>query len=240
MLRHLRHLSATAALLFIGVTARAAQAEQVRDPAKTWPAPSASKRGWFGLTLGAATLKLEAQRGSAQPSADAEGQASGGGSYGLFYEKQLWGPLGARGLFRRTGWETALSAASGDGGRAVYDFGAAPVLVFAARGGRGGISSFLFAPVSFSLSNAPARGERSVVLEKMDLGTGYRVGLGLGLVFRFPSSRLGMVLEAEGALQSIRHVRTYRRADGVGLATQLPIRYDMQWVGFTIGLAIFP
>jgi hypothetical protein len=220
--------------------ARDVQAEQGDDAARTWPAPSASKRGWFGLTLGAATVKVEAQRGSAPPSADAEGEVSGGGSFALLYEKQLWGPLGARGFSRRTGWETALSQATGDGSRAVYDFGAAPVLAFAGRGGRRGISWFVYAPLSFSLSHAPARGERSMVLESMDLGTGYRVGLGVGTVFRFPSSKLGMVLEAEGALQSVSHVRSYRRADGAGGSTQLPIEYEMEWVVATIGLAFFP
>jgi hypothetical protein len=201
-------------------------------------APSASELGWFGASVGAAGLmKLETQLGSAAAEVGIEGEAEGGGSYALHYEKQLFGWLGARGFMRRAGWATALAEATGDGDRVLYDLGVAPVLSFGPEAARGHLSLFSFVSVSYSWSSAPARGERTVVLESMDVGTGYRIGWGLGMLLRL-SARVGMVIEAEGARQRVDHVRHYMGLDGA--ETQLPIRYDLDWLGLSVGLAIFP
>lgn len=200
-------------------------------------APSAAELGWFGASLGATSvMKLETQLGSGAPEVGAEGEVEGGGSYALHYEKQLIRWLGARGFVRRAGWVTALAEASGDGDRILYDLGVAPVLSFGPDS-RGRVSLFAFAPVSYSWSSAPARGERAVVLESMDVGTGYRLGFGLGILLRF-SARLGMVLEGEIATQRVDHVRRYRGVDGA--EARLPIGYDLDWLGLSLGLAFFP
>ncbi|HYJ08186.1 MAG TPA: hypothetical protein VEX18_04240 [Polyangiaceae bacterium] len=216
----------------------AAAATEVDEPTReTVAAPSAAELGWFGASVGVASvMKLETELGSAAPEAGAEGEVEGGGSYALHYEKQLYRWLGARGFMRRAGWATALAEASGDGDRILYDLGAAPVLSFAPDK-RGRVSLFAFAPISFSWSSAPARGERTVVLESMDVGTGYRVGFGLGILLRF-SARLGMVLEAEVATQRVDHVRRYRGLDGA--EARLPIGYALDWFGLSLGLAFFP
>jgi hypothetical protein len=99
------------------------------------------------------------------------------------------------------------------------------------------VSLFAFVPISYSWSSAPARGQRTVVFESMDVGTGYRVGFGLGLLLRF-SATVGMVIEAEGARQHVDHVRRYMGLDGA--EAQLPIRYHLDWFGLSVGLALFP
>jgi hypothetical protein len=200
-------------------------------------APSAAELGWFGASLGVASVTtLDTRLGSAAPQGGAEGEAEGGGSYALHYEKQLFRWLGARGFARRAGWTTALAEANGDGDRVLYDLGVAPVLSLGPDA-RGRVSLFAFAPVSYSWSSAPARGERAVVLESMDVGTGYRFGFGLGILLRF-SERLGMVIEAEIATQRVDHVRRYRGMDGA--EARLPIGYDLDWLGLSLGLAFFP
>jgi hypothetical protein len=237
----LKRSAVALALLYASAVPRGAGAmtsAELRERDASLPPPAASELGWFGLSVGAASLmKLETQLGSAEPSPTAEGRFSGGGTYALHYEKQLFHWLGARGFMRRVGWETDLSEAAGDGDRVLYDLGAAPVLSFGPRVARGGFSFFALVPVSFSWSSAPARGKREVVLESMDVGTGYRIGFGMGLLLRFSASA-GMVLEAQWATQHVDHVRRYQRADGA--EASLPIGYSLQWFGLSVGLAIFP
>lgn len=218
--------------------ASAATASATDEPKRAdVAAPSAAELGWFGASLGATSItKLETQLGSGAPEVGAEGEVEGGGSYALHYEKQLIRWLGARGFVRRAGWATALAEASGDGDRILYDLGVAPVLSFG-PGSRGRVSLFAFAPVSYSWSSAPARGERAVVLESMDVGTGYRLGFGLGILLRF-SARLGMAIEVEVATQRVDHVRRYTGMDGA--EARLPIGYDLDWLGLSLGLAFFP
>jgi hypothetical protein len=140
---------------------------------------------------------------------------------------------------QRAGWQTALSEYAGDGDRVLYDLGAGPVCSFAAKTGRYGMSLYAFLPVSFSWSVTPTRGPRALVLESTNVGTGYRIGLALGMLIRFSTS-VGMMLEASGAFQHVEHLRRYQRLDASGSAVELPIAYDLRWFGLTVGLAIMP
>ncbi len=215
--------------------------ERVADPV----GPSEAALGWFGVSVGLAMPRLKTTLGSTAAEASSEGSVGSGGDYRLSYEKQLFFRcLSLRGFVRSTDWGTELSQYSGDGDRSLYDLGAAPVLSYAAvtrrPHSRGhGLSLFAFVPVSFTWSLAPARAKREVVIETMDVGTGYRVGLGFGMLVEL-SPTFGLFLEFEASKQHVEHVRRYRRADGTGRETRLPIAYDLGWLGVELGLAIFP
>jgi hypothetical protein len=198
--------------------------------------PSAAEAGWFGVSVGIGAPRVRTQLGSAEPNAS-EGSAGSGGNYRLHYEKQLFGPLGVRGFVSSTDWGTEQSELSGDGDRALYDVGGAPVLSLGLARGR--LSLYAAAPVSFSWSSAPARAERQLVLESMDVGTGYRIGFDVGLLLRL-SATLGLLFELELAQQRVSHTRHYARRDGSGGLEELAISYDLRWLGVEIGLAIFP
>jgi hypothetical protein len=73
----------------------------------------------------------------------------------------------------------------------------------------------------------------------MDVGTGYRVGLGVGLLSRL-SDNFGLLFEIEAAHQHVRHLRRFARRDGSGNDLELPITYDLRWLGVEVGLAFFP
>lgn len=237
MLRHLGRALALAGALSVVLAARLAAADTraARVVERAPVAPSAAEAGWFGVSVGIGAPRVRTALGSAEPNAS-EGSAGSGGNYRLHYEKQLFRWLGLRGFVSSTDWGTEQSELGGDGDRALYDLGGAPVLSFG-LGGR--LSVFAFAPISFSWSSAPARAERQVVLESMDVGTGYRVGLGVGLLLRL-SGTFGLLFELELAQQSVSHTRGYARLDGRGGREELPISYDLRWLGAEIGLAIFP
>jgi hypothetical protein len=199
-------------------------------------APSAAEAGWFGASVGIGAPRLRTTLGSGEPDAS-EGSAGSSGNYRLLYEKQLLRWLGLRGFVSSTNWGTDQSELSGDGDRALYDLGGAPVLSLGVARGR--LSFFAFAPISFSWSSAPARAERRVIAETMDVGTGYRVGVGLGMLVRF-SRPVGLLFELELAHQRVSHVRRYARIDGSLGEEQLPIAYQLRWIGVEVGLAIFP
>ncbi len=189
--------------------------------------------------------RLKTTLGSTEAEASFEGSAGSGGDYRLSYEKQLFFRcLGLRGFVRSTDWGTELSEYSGDGDRSLYDLGAAPVLSYAAvprrpHSQRHGVSLFAFVPVSFTWSLAPARAKREVVIESMDVGTGYRVGVGFGMLVEL-SQTFGLLLEVEASKQHVAHVRRYHRADGIGPEIRLPVAYDLSWLGVELGLAFFP
>jgi hypothetical protein len=173
-------------------------------------------------------------------SEDAEGDFEGGTGYALFYDKRLYGRFGARGFVHRASWVTELARVTGDGWRVAYDVGVAPTFTLAdLPGPTGGASLYSFVPLSYSLSDAPARGTREVVLESMNGGTGLRVGMGLGLVIR-TFSFFGLVVEAQYALQALNHTRRYWRADGTGSDVEVPLDYNLGWFGVSIGLAVLP
>jgi hypothetical protein len=199
-------------------------------------APSAAEAGWFGVSVGIGAPRVRTTLGSAEPNAS-EGSAGSGGNYRLHYEKQLFRWLGLRGFVSSTDWGTEQSELSGDGDRALYDLGGAPVASVGLAGDR--LSLFAFAPVSFSWSSAPARAERQVVLESMDVGTGYRIGFGVGTLLRL-SGTVGLLFEFELAHQRVSHLRRYTRADGSAGQEELPLAYQLRWLGVKIGLAIFP
>jgi hypothetical protein len=237
-------MGALGAALAVSLLARGAAADNaapVQQGARyrALPAPSAADAGWFGLSVGIGSPSLRTTLGAGSSSAEAEGSAGSAGNYRVLYEKQLLGWIGLRGFASSTEWGTEQSERSGDGDRALYDLGAAPVLSFPAREGRHGVSLFAFVPVSFSWSSAPARARRQVVLERMDVGTGYRVGVGLGMLVRL-SGAFGLLVELEGAAQHVSHVRRYARIDGTGSEAVLPIAYDLRWIGVEVGFALFP
>jgi hypothetical protein len=188
------------------------------------------------VSVGLGALSLKTRLADGEPSSSAEGSAGSAGNFRLLYEKQLYHWIGLRGFVSSTEWGTELSERSGDGDRALHDLGGAPVVSY---GASKRVSLFVFAPISFSWSSAPARAERQVVLESMNVGTGYRVGAGIGMLLRFSGS-LGLSLELEAASQRVSHVRHYARHDGSGDAVELPINYDLRWLGVELGLAIFP
>jgi hypothetical protein len=243
VLRAVGDALALAAGLLVTLPARSAAADQgsVRSAAldRELPAPSAAEAGWFGVSVGIGSPRLQTTLGSAEPSGGAEGSVGSAGNYRLHYEKQLLRWVGVRGFVSSTEWGTDQSEHSGDGDRALYDVGGAPILSFSAIQGRHGLSLFAFAPISFSWSSAPARAERQVVLESMNVGTGYRFGFGVGLLCRL-SGRLGLLFELEWAKQHVSHLRRYARLDGSGDETELPITYDLRWLGVEVGLAVFP
>jgi hypothetical protein len=234
VLRNLARALALVVAFSVALAARSAAADtgSPRAPA----APSAAEAGWFGVSVGIGALRVRTTLGSAEPNAS-EGSAGSDGNYRLHYEKQLFRWLGVRGFVSSTDWGTEQSELSGDGDRALYDLGGAPVLSTGFAKGR--LSLFAFAPLSFSWSSAPARAERQVVLESMDVGTGYRLGFGLGLLLRL-SGTVGLLFEVELARQRVSHTRHYARLDASGDAEELPISYDLRWLGAEIGLAIFP
>jgi hypothetical protein len=238
VLRDLVRALALAGAFSIALVTRSAAADtsSARVVESAPVAPSAAEAGWFGVSVGIGALRVRTALGSAEPNAS-EGAAGSGGNYRLHYEKQLFRWLGLRGFVSSTDWGTEQSELSGDGDRALYDLGAAPVLSLGLAKGR--LSLFTFAPVSFSWSSAPARAERQVVVEYMDVGTGYRVGLGIGLLLRL-SGTFGLLFELELAQQHVSHTRRYARLDGSGGREELPISYDLRWLGAEIGLAIFP
>jgi hypothetical protein len=238
MLRDLGRALALAGACSVTLAARSVMADtsSARVVERTPIAPSAAEAGWFGVSVGIGALRVRTSLGSAEPNAS-EGSAGSGGNYRLHYEKQLFGWLGLRGFVSSTDWGTEQSELSGDGDRALYDLGGAPVLSMGLAKGR--LSLFAFAPLSFSWSSAPARAERQVVLESMDVGTGYRMGFGLGLLLRL-SGTVGLLFELELAQQRVSHTRHYARFDGSGDGEELSISYDLRWLGAEIGLAIFP
>lgn len=225
---------ALGACLVAGLPGRAAAADTGSD----LPSPSASEAGWFGLSVGLSAPVVKTALGSGEPSEDVEGQAGSDGNYRLHYEKQLFHFIGLRGFMGSADWGTDLSEHS-DGDRTLYDLGGGPVLSYAASKGRHGVSLFAVVPVSFSWSSAPVRAERQVVREAMDVGTGYRIGFGIGMLGRFSRS-VGMLVELEATRQHVSHVRRYARFDGTGEEAQLPISYDLSWAGIQLGLAFFP
>jgi hypothetical protein len=232
-----RALTLAAALsVTLAVRSAAADTSSHRPAERAKVPPSAAEAGWFGVSVGIGAPRVRTALGSAEPNAS-EGSAGSGGNYRLHYEKQLFGPLGLRGFVSSADWGTEQSELSGDGDRALYDLGAAPVLSLGLAEGR--LSLYACAPVSFSWSSAPARAERQVVLEGMDVGTGYRIGFDLGVLVRL-SGTLGLLLELELAQQRVSHTRHYVRRDGSGAREELPISYDLRWLGVEIGLAIFP
>lgn len=235
MLRPLTRTLALGACLLAGFPARAEAADTDSD----LPPPSASEAGWFGLSVGLGAPMVETAQGSHEPSDVVEGKAGSDGNYRLSYEKQLLGPLGLRGFASSTDWGTELSEASGDGDRTLYDLGGGPVLSYATSEGRYGVSLFAVVPISFSWSSAPALAKREIVRETMDVGTGYRIGIGVGMLARL-SPRLAMLVELEATRQQVSHVRRYRRFDGTGKDEELPIRYELSWAGIQVGLALFP
>ena len=101
------------------------------------------------------------------------------------------------------------------------------------------MSLLVSTPISYSFSSVPSRGPRDVVLEDMNLGHGYRLGVGVGLLIRL-NSWLGLLVEAEWATQHLSHVRTYRRADGTGGEAQLPLSYELRWLTASVGFAVEP
>ena len=238
VLRHLGRALALAGAFSITLAARSARADtsSARVVERTPVAPSAAEAGWFGVSVGIGALGVRTTVGSAEPNAS-EGSAGSGGNYRLHYEKQLFRWLGLRGFVSSADWGTEQSEFSGDGDRALYDLGGAPVVSMGLADGR--LSLFAFAPVSFSWSSAPARAERQVVLERMDVGTGYRIGFGVGLLLRL-SRTLGLLFEVELAHQHVSHTRRYARFDGSGGQEELAVGYDLRWQGAEIGLAIFP
>lgn len=225
----------------LGLLPRSAAADASANHAGERPrqllAPSAAESGWLGASVGIGAVRVRTAVGSNEPD-DAEGSAGSAGNWRLLYEKQLFGWVGARGFVSGAEWGTEQSEYSGDGDRALYDFGVAPVLSFPVEGRRD-LSLFLFAPVSFSLSSAPARAERQVVAESMDVGKGYRIGFGIGVLARL-SARFGLLFELEAADQHVSHVRRFARRDGSGDEVELPITYDVRWLGAKVGLAFFP
>jgi hypothetical protein len=234
MLQSLAAVSLLAACLVTVLPAYAAAAE----PNATLPSPSASRWGWVGLSVGIGQPEVTATLASS-PRGEVEGDAGSDGNYRLLYERRIFGAVGLRGFVSRTDWGTSYSDAAGDGSRTLTDFGAAPVLSYSANQGRHGASLYVFAPISFSLSQAPARATREIVRETMDLGIGYRVGGGLGMLVRL-SGKVGLLCELEASLQRVSHVRTYARVDGTGKPETLPIGYGLTWLGAQIGLAILP
>jgi hypothetical protein len=242
VLRYLSRAVALFAAFTVSLPARSATADVSSPRSRSdqrsleAPAPSASDAGWFGLSVGIGKPTLRTKLAAAEPSAGAEGSVGSAGNYRLLYEKQLVRWLGVRGFMSVTEWGTAQSEHSGDGDRALYDLGGAPVLSFGV--GRD-VSLFAFVPISFSWSSAPARAPRQVVLESMDVGTGYRIGVGAGMLVRL-SSAFGLLFELEGAAQHVTHVRSYGRADGSGDRSELPIAYDLRWLGVELGIALFP
>jgi hypothetical protein len=234
VLRNLARALALVVAFSVALAARSAAADtgSPRAPA----APSAAEAGWFGVSVGIGALGVRTTVGSAEPNSS-EGSAGSGGNYRLHYEKQLFRWLGLRGFVTSTDWGTEQSEFSGDGDRALYDLGGAPVVSMGLADDR--LSLFAFAPLSFSWSSAPARAERQVVLESMDVGTGYRIGLGIGLLLRL-SRTLGLLFEVELAQQHVSHTRHYARFDGSGGQEELAVGYDLRWQGAEIGLAIFP
>lgn len=238
MLRALARALAFAGALSVSLAARSAIADtgSAHEPERGASAPSAAELGWFGVSVGLGSPSLKTTLGDAEPSSSAEGSAGSAGNFRLLYEKQLFRWIGLRGFVSSTEWGTELSERSGDGDRALHDLGGAPVLSY---GASRRVSLFAFAPLSFSWSSAPAHAERQVVLESMNVGTGYRIGVGVGMLLRFSGS-LGLSLELEAASQRVDHVRRYARVDGSGGAVELPITYDLRWLGIELGLAIFP
>jgi hypothetical protein len=230
------------ASLALSLLARSAAAEEGAARAggerRELLAPSAAEAGWFGLSVGIGALGSKTTLGSGEPSA-IEGAAGSDGNYRLLYEKQLLGWLGLRGFVSSADWGSDHSELSGDGDRALYDLGVAPVLSWPVAKGRPGLSVFAFAPFSYSWSSAPARAERRVVGESMDVGTGYRIGFGIGLLFKLSQS-FGALFELEMAHQHVSHVRRFARLDGSDGAVELPIAYDLRWFGVEVGLAFFP
>jgi len=235
VLRDLSRTLAVAGALSAVLPARSAAATDSAG-ARELPSPSAAEAGWFGLSVGIGAPSLKTTLGSGEPSDSAEGSVGSAGNYRMLYEKQLLRWLGLRGFMSSTEWGTDQSRRSGDGDRALYDLGGAPVFSY---GASQRVSLFAFAPVSYSWSSAPARAEHQAVLESMNVGTGYRIGFGVGILLRFSAS-LGMLIELEAAQQHVRHVRRYSRLDDSGDEVELPITYDLRWVGLEVGLAIFP
>jgi hypothetical protein len=215
-----------------------ASARRAGEGAHELLAPSAAEAGWFGLSVGMGALRLRTTLGAEESSA-AEGSAGSDGNYRLLYEKRLFGWLGLRGFVSSADWGSEQSELSGDGDRALYDLGVAPVLSFPIVKGRRGLSAFAFAPVSFTWSSAPARAERQVVGESMDVGNGYRIGVGIGLLSKL-SERFGLLFELEMAYQHVSHIRRFARRDGSGGEAELPIAYDLRWLGAEVGVAFFP
>lgn len=242
MLRDLARALAFTVSLALSLLARslaaAPSAARARERPSQLAAPSAADAGWFGLSVGIGAPRLRTTLGSAEASAS-EGSAGSAGNYRFSYEKQLFGWLGLRGFMSSTEWGTEQSELSGDGDRALYDLGVAPTLSFPLLRGGHGLSLFVFAPVSFSWSSAPARAERQVVGETMDVGTGYRIGFGIGLLSRLSAS-FGLFFELEAARQQVSHIRHFARRDGSGGEVDLPITYNLRWVGAEVGLAFFP
>jgi hypothetical protein len=242
VLRDLARALAFTVSLALSLLTRSLAAEpsaaRARERSSQLPAPSAADAGWFGLSVGIGTPRLLTTLGAGEASA-IEGSAGSAGNYRFLYEKQLFGWIGLRGFMSSTEWGTEQSELSGDGDRALYDLGVAPILSFPVANGRPGLSLFVFAPVSFSWSSAPARAERQVVGETMDIGTGYRIGFGIGLLSRL-SARFGLLFELEAAQQHVSHIRHFARRDGSGGEVDLPITYDLRWLGAEVGLAFFP
>ncbi len=235
MLRSVVRTLVLGTALVVGLPGRAAAA----DTSSEVPSPSASEAGWFGLSVGIGAPVVKTALGSDEASENVEGKAGSDGNYRLHYEKQVWRVIGLRGFMSSADWGTDLSEHSGDGDRSLYDLGGGPVLSYPASKGRHGVSLFAVVPVSFSWSSAPVRAKRQVVRETMDVGTGYRIGFGIGMVARF-SAGVGMLFELEAAKQRVSHVRRYTRFDGTGEEAQLPISYDLSWAGIQLGLAFFP
>ena len=202
------------------------------------PAPAASELGWWALSVGLGLPRLSTTLGSSEPNDALEGTPSGGGTVSFHYEKLFLPNVGARGFVRSAAWRTEASEQGGHGSRRLYDLGAAPVLSWPAREGRHGSSWYAFVPVSFSWSVAPADAPRGAVRESTEVGTGYRIGVGLGGLIRL-SRAVGLVLEAEWATQHVEHTLRFRSIDGVG-STEIPLAYDLRWLGASVGLAIMP
>lgn len=209
------------------------------EPAAALPAPAASELGWLALSLGGTLPQLSTTLGSNPPNEALEGKASGGSTIAFHYEKLLLTNVGARGFVRRGTWATEVSKQGGYGARRLYDLGLAPVLSWPAKDGPHGVSWYAFVPASFSWSAAPADAPRGAVRESADVGTGYRLGVGLGVLLRL-SRVLGLVLEAEWAAQHVEHTLRFRRIDGVGPTANVPLAYDLKWLGASFGLAAMP
>jgi hypothetical protein len=201
--------------------------------------PASSPGGFVALSLGAAGLTESKTTFRELGTDGGEGQGDGGFTFDLSYQRALHPLLALRAFVHGAAWSTQLSDANGDGDRAVYDFGAAPALTWPVSSGRNGVSFMLVAPISFSLSQAPASAPRDVVREQMSLGTGYRYGLGVGMLTRF-SRHLGMLFQAELARQRVSHERTYSWSDGTGGEVTQGVDFRLAWLGASIGLVVMP
>lgn len=231
-----------AAAFMLFLSSRPSAAEAAATESRAAPAPTAvwERHGWFGVSAGITTLT--AQRtgidGKA-PRSGFEGEASSVGTLALHYERLVLPYLAARVFARGAAWDTEFSRNNGADGRALYDFGVAPVLTYALpRNARRGHALYAFLPVSFTLSHVPSV-RRQAVEEDTQLGTGLRAGLGLGVLIQ-ASRHLGFSIEFEWAAQRVAHELVYRALDGSAPSRSVDLVYSFNWLNASAGLVLIP